>query len=372
TSVEPSDSLDSLPDCDVLIYPSRRLGDMVRSELIYELSDAVMNVDAEDSEGTYLPLVGSSKAQATNSGKLFAVPLGQSLTQIVGNDALQKVLTEEISEERTVTWDSVIAALGDAEASTPAGEMEFDSEALVDRFLAIAASQVSKNPSYGLLFELQTMQSLLHGEEFVRAASILKQLAQAANAKQAVFGSHDQAWSWATSGDEPRVGILTLTKLSKAVSMSGEGVALQIAGEKAMTWDTGDGLLASLSIHCRQTAQGTDFLKWLREKQTRRSLADWVVGVDSGLGNATASTLLQDAYRMQADWRGGTAVPREPSLPRTHRFRELLAEQLVKIVEGEVTPSEGMKAASDRWTELAKNEGARLRKEYENSLGLGY
>ncbi|MFN3194183.1 MAG: hypothetical protein ACE361_26980 [Aureliella sp.] len=371
----PEDSLEDLPACDVLIYPARRLGDMVRLEQVYELPATVIDADAEDSEGTFLPLSGAQTSQASFGGELYAVPLGQSMTHVIGNDALAKKLGEKLVGG-AVSWDAILQGLG-GESTLEQSAKAFnsdsaDAEALVDRFLAIAASTVTKNPSYGLLFDLQTMQSLLHDDAFVEAASMLRQLATPEGAQQSVFGSHDDAWQWATRGDDPRVGIVTLTRLSKDAAAGGTGVALQIAGEQAMTWDTGDGLLASLSIHCRQTAQGISFLKWLRERQTRQSLSDWVVGIDSIQNDATSSPLLQEIYRHQADWRGSGAIPREPSLPRTHSFREILGEELLRIVGGQVEPAAGMKAASDRWSEIAKNEGGRLRKEYEDSLGLGF
>lgn len=355
-----------IEQCDVVVFPAMLIGDLVAAEAIYELP--ALDSLGMDGESTSMAPSGGRLAQVKYGDSVFATPLGCSLTLVLGNASLKAALGDE---DAAHTWDEVLANI-EAGDEADFSEVDLDGVALVDRFLAIVAALTERTATYGVLFEMQTMQPRLTQFEFVRAAEILKSLAKQPGGAKAVGGSHSQAWQWASQGERPRVGISIVNQIDATARETVEGEIISIeSATSAKGWNTGHGMVASVSTNCRQSAQATAFLNWLSSSNTRTSMANSMKGVDAPGGLGATDGLAWRATQLLPELLSND-VPHEPSLPGALNYRDCLADGLTRMLTDDIDPQVVLGEVQKQWQKVTEEQAIGQRTQYEKSLGLGF
>ncbi len=354
-------------NCDVAIYPSRLLGELIDRRWLTKLPGA-LTVPDEDA-----PQVPAGWIRQASYGReTWAVPLGASVPLvIVSPPAID-------SASKAEDWDSLLKSLEIATPATPTvkfGEAAVDRAAVVDRFFAIVGGLSERTPDYGLLFELQTMRPRLTEPEFVRAAEILVRLAQQSSSEDSaglspMVADASRAWTWVQSQTQPAVAVLAPSLLTAEAAKATGGKALRMPA-KWIGWNTGSGLNASLSANCRQSTRAAEMLKWLRSSETRQTLAPTICGIESASPIAGSDSSAWQASNLATELIAGADAPNEMRLPRAEDYRHALATNLIAILSGAKTIDEGLGAAAQAWQKITEEQGRVLqRSEYERSLGL--
>ena len=346
-------------DSDVVLYPARLLGELVKRSWI---TPYIENQTSEEGDGRFVS--AATLGQASFGKTKYGVPLGCSVAAVVGSSNLVDQFQDEVA------WSDLIEA---ADAGDSAADIEEVHEvALVDRFLAIVGTLSDRNAKYGLLFELQDMNSRLREDEFIEACSILKSIAGQPAGAILVAGSHDQAWTEVcqSEGNVFTVGLPTLLNENASALQGALPIAIKRSGSLA-GWNTGAGLVASISVRCRQSSRANQFVRWLAESSTLDALAPVITGVDSDSpisGPEAASWQVRQSLRTAYSQAG---LPREPSLPSSMMYRTELANALISFLKGEATAEDAMASCHKKWAEISGKKRSTLRDAYEKSLGLG-
>lgn len=352
-------------NCDVTVFPARLLGEMIDRKWLTKLPSSLT---APDENGTPPPAAWAR--QAAYGGDIWALSLGASIpvTMLSG--------TAPESVANATDWDSLIKllALEAPKATQKIDIAGLDRAALVDRFFTIAGGLTQRSPDYGLLFDLQKMRPRLTEPEFVRAAEILLMMSQQTSDSQttleSVVGDSSQAWAWINSQAQPKIAVVTPALLNSA--------AMKLTGAKAIRvpaqgtgWNTGSGLIASLSSSCRQSARATELLHWLRLSETRQSLSPLIVGIEAVSPAANSDSAAWQAKNLANEQAGNARIPSELRLPRAEEYRNVLAERLVRVLSGEQPIADALSEASAAWQVITETRGRELqRHDYEQGLGL--
>ena len=365
-------------NCDVAIYPSRLLGELIDRKWLTKLPPTLT---APNEDAPQVPTAWSR--QATYGGDVWAVPLGATVPLTIVNPPAIEAASQ------AVDWNSLLKSLAPEPAtpatpadskSNPKPTSKIDAEAvdraaLVDRLFAIAGGLSDRTPDYGLLFELQSMRPRLTEPEFVRAAEILVALAQQKSstdisALQAMTGDFSQAWSWLHSQSTPAIAIVSPSLLSAAAFKQTGGKALRIP-TKWSGWNTGGGPIASLSRNCRQSARATELLMWFRQSDSRQVLSAIISGVESASPLAGSDSSSWQASSLATELSSGARIPNELRLPRAEEYRTELSSSLIEILSGEKSVDDALGEATAAWQKITESRGRMLqRSEYEQSLGL--
>ncbi|RMF40614.1 MAG: hypothetical protein D6753_11420, partial [Planctomycetota bacterium] len=338
-------------NADVIVYPARLLGELVDRGWVVKLPEAVgpgqttSTGPASPGESTQqmAAMAPAERAQVTYDGHLYGVPLGCSIPVVIATgDWVEQMANEPVH------WDQILPHLppgteGDAPAVDSA---TVDGQALVDRFLTLVGGFTTRSSKYGILFEMQTMTSRLREPECIQAADVLRHLFRQPGGQRAVVGSHTEAWEWIQSTAGPAVAIVSPTQVDDRSISNPDCRVLPVAGKADFPagWNTGGGLVGGLAAGCRQTAQSTEFLRWLSDAATRTAVAPLVGGIDPMAPLAGVDSLAWRARRSLDAAYATDAMPREPALAGAHSYRKALAEQLLSILLGEKTPEEGLEA----------------------------
>lgn len=367
--------------CDAIVLPARNLGEVVKRGWIEKLPSAVLE---QTSESETVPLASESAAAIaqTKLGSIqYAIPLACSVAAAIASPSLA-----ESFSNGEATLDEVLDQLNISQTNISFSSDDVDKEAFVDRFLSVLSMCNDRNPTYGLLFAMQSMQPRFHEPEFARAVFVLKQLARQPGGAKAVVGSHDAAWRWAVENDKPVLAVAAPAMLDKDSNGLIVGKMLRIrraatdssvpvnrnigTGPPSEGWNTGGGLIAAIATDCRQTSRASQFLRWLRRQQTRDAIAPFVKGVESSspIHGANSSSWL--TRRRQSEILMSSVMPREPCLPSAHALRNALADELLPAIQGEKSVEDALSAAAGRWREIIKDCGPEIQADYEQSLGL--
>ncbi len=353
-------------NCDVTIFPSRLLGEMIDRKWLTKLPGSLL---APDENAPQVPAAGAR--QSTYAGEVWAVSLGVSIPLVTVSAAAAE------ASSKVDDWDSLLKALAVDSPKTPTQKFDpkaVDRAALVDRYLAIAGGLTQRTPDYGLLFDLQRMKPRLTEPEFIRAAEILLSLSQQthdlASAIPAVIGDATQAWTWINAQTKPAITIVTPALLTVAAANETGSKSIRVPA-KCVGWNTGSGLIASLSASCRQSARATDLLRWLRLSETHRALSALITGIESTSPTASSDSSAWQATSMATELAANTNIPSELRLPRAEEYRKALADSLIAILSGDKQIADSLAEASAAWQVITDSRGRILqRTDYEQSLGL--
>lgn len=360
-------SQQSVP-ADVLIYPSRLLGDLSHRQWIVKLPESLktgMAATGTDSAVSLNGLPGLISATSYD-GVQFGLSLGYSMLSLMGSQSarFEKMtylqLTERLSE--LTAGDTVLAQNGSIDFSS----MAVDREALVDRFLAIAFGLSPVNSKYGVLFEVRSMKSRIAKEEFRLAAELLKKLTSQRDGLLSVVGSHSQALRWVHDCPTECYAFVSASELDLQSQSADRPKWIQ--WDQTKPWNSGAGMVVSITSQCRQTAQSIRFLEWVSQPRTLSSLESHLPGVvsQSGVGGRLVDRVNQRNASIFSDYN----LSCEPRLPGVQRYRSALAEELLAILDGRKTVDEGLQAAASAWDAITGPGLPGLQNEYEKSLGM--
>lgn len=348
---------------DLLLYPARLLGELVRRKWIVKLPSALdyskkPASTGRDVEDEIAPAPPAMLAAAKYNAIQYGLPLGYSLLSVLASSA---------SKTDSTTWKELRQSLtAVARRSVEFDDSKVDAEALVDRYLTIAFGIAEVNSKYGVLFDLKTMKPRLTAREFLEAGEILQGLASQPNAIESVIGSHSTAWSWINRVDQAAFAIASPSQLSGEVLSLEDAHKVAIDGGKA--WNSGAGVIASMATQCQQSTQTINFARWLSEHTTLDSLRGQVPGmISSGVrGVSLAERMMaSDSSLLQRD-----DISNEPRFPVAYRLRSSLAKQLVLFLKGQ-SCEQALSTAADEWSKIVDEQGpASFKSDYEQSLGL--
>lgn len=375
--------------CDVVIYPSRLMGELVARKWVSKLPRSITDHAPSQNDGMASPdpikgLSPAWAAQATFDQDMYALPLGCDVPGLLATQLLEKVVSDD---SNTLTWDTLLAQLPSVQ--TTINPASVDRSALVDRFLAIASTMSDRDAKYGMLLQLPKLQPLLSRKpEFKRAAEVLLRLsAQTPDAALAV-GGHSSVWQTITSSDQALVSVVPLASLSEAESASKDGFfqpllpidsAVEQGSEESKgqtadtprpfrSWNVGGGLNVSLADDCSQSAQAANLMKWLAKSQTRTFLASQIPGVQPA-----SPTDGVDALR----WRGISrqtslvvqSLPQELRLPGAHLYRDALAAGLIDYLSGKIDAINALRQVEAAWGKITRKRPEQIT-DFKKSLGL--
>ncbi|MEO8271371.1 MAG: hypothetical protein ABI557_16740 [Aureliella sp.] len=379
---------ESQSQCDVLIYPANLIGELIERSWIVKLPSSVLQPIGTDSADAELATTPATwQAQAAYGGEAKGLSLGCPVPVFVASTTLT-------TNDSVVTWQNVLNQLQIETSESPQfsfDSADVDADALVDRFFAIVASLSDRDPGYGMLFDLQSMQSRLTEPEYRRAASILAALGSQPGGLASILGSHSTAWTWAATRETPALGIAAPALLDKpaAAIVTGSIVSMlansadfentsstkltgDISAERPQIawWSTGAGLVASQSSQCRQTNQTKAFLHWLNSPSTRSVLATLLAGAETSSSGTGGETLSWKAVQKLSQTMTVKGLSLEPRLPSTALYRRKLSDELQQFLVGKKNAQQALQAAAQRWNAITEEAGQRQRRSYEQSLNL--
>ncbi len=389
-------------ECDVLVYPASLIGELVQRGWIVKQPQGGSQVgETASNEQQELNANAAWRAQGTYADEAMGLSLGCAVPVFVASAGLAE-------EHDSLTWNELLSRLKLTPTDSPSFSFDsdaVDTEAVVDRFLSIVATLSMRDPGYGMLFDLQSMQSRLNDAEYIQAAEMLAALAGQTDGLEAVIGSHSAAWAWATTREIAAVAIAApiLLDAQAAAVASGRIVKLQAkprsqpaaappssggagagVGAGASTvpsnsvgdrpqvawWGASGGLLASMSSRCRQSGQAQVCLEWLQSTKTRTVLSTLIPGIEAGAPSSGNEALSWQAQRQLSQDVKIAALSLEPRLPLAHEYRRALADELQQFLSGKKNSTTAMQDAARRWNEITQQAGAAQRRNYEQSLNL--
>ncbi len=376
---------------DVLLFPSRLLGELVQRDWILKLPELPQPLGVSDSDASEDSGGRSTSVAADTSsrygGTKYAIPLGCSVPQFVASSSLvmelsgadDKQLDPQVDlfalrEWLTTTYgsaDNSPAAGSLPTGSTAAAEtasMAIDRDALVDRFIALMLHFSERDPQYGLLFDIDSLKPRIASQDGLQAAEFLRLMLQQEGGVAAVFGSHDAAWSWAANHERPVVAIAAASMLGPETRQIAMGQELRVGSDKYI--NVGQGLLVGVSSNCRQTLQSLNFIAWLSRPSTTQVLAPLTRGVDP----ARPLSMDASAWRLRqnlAEALSSDRLPQEPRFPAAQSFRDLIADALLATLRDGQAAETALVEAEQKWQATATaQEPEKFERAYKTSLGL--
>lgn len=408
TIAEMLDDAKSL-DTDVVIYPSRYLGELVERRLIMPLpTEAISAKDFEWSD--ILELV---RLRETAWGeKTYAVPLGSPVPLLWYRPDLLQAASVEVPR----TWPAYVEAakklanresLGAAASAADrpwSGTLEpLASSSAVDIFFAHAAASVRHRSQYSTLFDFRTMEPLINGPAFVEALEQLVEIARLSPEsltrgvdqvrESFVRGECAMAIAWPSRGapqvrdlPAPRpVAFSELPGSDRVYNASEKKWESRRAEESSMVPLLGAaGRIGSITRESPRARSSLNLLRLLsstawstevapQSKSTapfrhshRDHASNWLdEGLDSGAGEsyfeAIQSANSRPLYLLTL------------RLPGRDEYHAALASAIDAALRGELAPTDALEQAATRWREItAKRDLEKQRQAYRRSLGLEF
>lgn len=350
-------------DCDAVAYPSRLLGEMIDRNWIIKLPSSLnpkLEPTNEDSDVTN-KVPRAWIRQVDYGGDTWAVPMGCSVPVVVVNSKVPDTL------DANADWLKLAQSVGLPEVKKPIEITKVDRVALVDRFLCLVSALTDRSPEYGMLFDLQTLTPRLTEPEFVEAANLLHRIG---SQHPSALGGWSESWQWVASSEQPAVTVVAPTLISKSAAEQSNLRALRLPSDPK-GWNTGSGLIISISANCRQSARTIELLKWLKTSETRKALAPFMVGIESPVPWFGSDSAAWQATQLNHQLAASSNIPQELNLARTEEYRTALVEQLLSMLEGKQDAATALKLAADQWQIISQARKLQTqRMDYERSLGL--
>ncbi len=384
------------PACDTLVYPAWMLGELVARNWVVELPVKLQELTqaAERGESQTLSLPPGWIDQSRYNRKSWGISLSVLPTVVMANRDIPKAREVGPNEsapadESVAYWQSVIAAMkaaraatepptSPAEPSTAAGDAPnlVDSLAVCDRYLTILFSISDNENTIGTLFQPEQLQPRVKNSNFVKSAQIMQELHTSCADPRAMLGSHESAWQAIASG-APNVTISLPPRPSAEVDRLNSVTVSRPPANPARSgmrvsasWNSGRGLMVSISKQCRQTSVSIDFASWIASDASRQSLANNVNGIQSESAYAPGSSAWQ-AQRVMQLLGQQSRLPAEPRLPHSLAYRQVLGEQIASVLLGQKSIEAALQDVDKAWQEItAKSDPKVQAADYVQSLGL--
>lgn len=398
---------------DVLIYPSRYLGELAERGVIMVLPpEALKERDFEWSD--ILELV---RLRETAWGeKTYAVPLGSAPPVLWYRPDLLRAAGLEVprtwpeyleATRRLSDRDALRAASVDATGASDrpwSGTLEpLRKDSAVDLFFAHAAPSVRHRSQYSTFFDFRTMEPLIAGPPFVEALEQLMELAKLSPASTGlgidqvreafVRGECAMAIAW-PSRAEPQVRDLPQPRQVAFAELPGSDRAYNASDKK---WESRRaeespfvpmlgvaGRMGSITRESPRARSSLNLLRllasseWSSEvsprsratapfRQSHRSqAANWI---DEGLDGASGDTYF--AALQSANTRPQYLLTLR--LPGRDEYHAALADSVEAAVRGELAPQAALEQVAARWREITEKHGIeKQRQAYRRSLGLDF
>lgn len=361
---------------DLLVFPSRCLGELIQRQWITRLPTVLLKPSSEfresKSKGTVeltdqlwqdqedvLPITPAAMIEATSyDGTRYGFPLGFGLVSVLGGSQV---------DVPSLSWEQLAQKISRTDAPpTEPNLLEIDSDALVDRFLAIAIGHSSMNTKYGVLFDLRTLKSRLMEPEFQFAAELLKTMAaQSEDAAISVVGSHTRAWQWLHQAGNRAFALVSMTEVDWD-SRELDGPKL-IDFSNSRPWYSGAGLVVALASQCQQTSQSINFMRWLYSDRILQTLRTLTGGV--AVFPASGSSPIEQFSQQNALILEDSRICYEPRMPGAHLYRKAVSESLVEMLAGKCSVNQALTAAADSLDRITSQRQLQ-QLDYERSLGL--
>jgi hypothetical protein len=135
-------------------------------------------------------------------------------------------------------------------------------------------------------------------------------------------------------------------------------------------YNSGRGLVVSISKQCRQTGPSIDFARWLSSEATRPVLAKRIQGISALSSYAPGSSAWQ-AEQVVERLGQSARLPSEPRLPLSLAYRQALGEQLVEALRGSKSIEAALADTQKAWQEITSKADPKTQvPAYLHSLGL--
>lgn len=377
---------------DVWIYPSHLLGEWVASERIIPLPNAAAGKPYQpDNES------GDSGIEAIESWPArwrlvsrygesnYGLPLGAPLLSLaVRNLPIDKLDRLEDSakpvEDRTAAASEIWKEILDgAAANAPvidtswreslAGLGKEQKDALVDRFLWIAASTNAKRRG---LFDLTSLQPRLQSAEFILAAEVLVRIAELF--PSTTLATHSEAWQRlvGTKGD---VAMLAIAFPPRSTESTLDGENREAIRCSKLTLNACLGFQASVGRKTRQTSVASQFVAWLSDAEQRDALAKYTTGVERWPGQPNPDLIQPDvrAYHNNSN-REQRLEPLTLSIrfAQASKYRDALANALIGALQSPDQTKDQLRKCVTEWNSITESIGMlKQRGSVESSMGFG-
>ena len=368
---------------DVVIYPSRLLGDFVQKQLIGRLpTQALGKGSTESGQAANWPV--RWRTCATFGNQLYAVPLGLTNLVPVLSGLESSTLNElngllgqskDINSQSMEYWSQFFSQAETALAASKSEREQMLAEQLgkwtseekgelVDRFLFLASTTTARSRG---LFELVKMESRLNQVEFGNSARLLARMARLF--PDTIASEPEKAWAIAMAKTDLGFALGWPSSVAGAASdTSGKVIVAQLA------WNPGRGLLASIGKKTRQTAVSSQFLAWISEPEQRESLRSVCTRVELTAEQNDRNNVRDDYRAFQAvNNRDLRVEPMGLSLrmANANQYRAILADCLVDAIRDPEQIDAILAGCSTKWNQLTVNLGIEAQRlSEEQSLGF--
>jgi hypothetical protein len=338
------------PPGDVVIYPSRHVGELVMRNWLRPVREVVL-ADPTLGWGDFLTMIRDQTVRF--GGEVFAVSLGEM--------PLALAWEGEVPENLPTTWSQL------GEQSARAKKSREQPFPLASEFIARALAATPPADRAGLFFDAQSFDAKLTTPQLVRA---LEEMAQAANAK-------------------PFTAAVALPKQAGAARLSPLLTAEEVYSTSLEEWEARKestppvvcgfgGRLVSVTTSSRNAASAFKLLPWLVSGSTGTQLSQrsaatlWFRASQVSQGRKWFAEGADDnrvSWLTAAMSRGDAYL-----LPRISSIDQYLMELevgLVAAVAGDQTADKALAEVVERWNALSDELGRdSQRSAFNRHLGL--
>ena len=323
--------LEGAKKADVVIYPLVLVGAARRGDAVVEMTtDDLSRLDSEIG-----PLLTAARnAAARYGGGTYALPLGCSLPALISEAEVESPSSWE-------AYDRLVAEQWDGAAAEPtaagwAGTMFLWRSAGVKNWL----------------FDRENLAPLINTEPYVEALDLMFRTHSRYKEKNR---TPDQIWL-AVSQGELQGGIGFPRRRSGGIQDLQLAALPGVTNLSKVMLDPFSPVI-SLSASCRQTGVSKRFIQWFCGGEGSVTVRSRVAGM---------SDLREDSFSTGAlaeydDWLAGQlqAPLTLPCLQLDHAadYLMVLDQQVVRALDGEVTPQAALDSVAARWNELTSDAG---------------
>lgn len=349
------------PSIDLVIFPSRRLGELCEAGRLRPIRDRVLRSD-QLNLADYFPAV--RERLMVYGERVMALPLGCVVPAMVSDEVEPAPRTWSDLQSRSVGIDG-------------GGKL-----ARAYLFLAAAASGGSHPSRKAWLLEPDTMKPRLSEPPFVRvlAAGVAQSTRRGERRGEAqiVWPTRDPDGPPPLSGNARVTPLPGATEVYNPVAGQFESVD---EGVRRVPLLATSGRLVGVTTSSRNAASAFRLAAWLASPQNSRQLARAGASVASarvslarqpddwtGCGDASLGAQFSAALAEALGSRRAVLVPR---IVGVDRYLESLQGQIGRALTAELSPEEALAAAAADWERITDEIGRdRQRRAYRRHLGL--
>lgn len=365
-------------DADVLIYPSLLQGQLVQGESVIPFPDAALADDRLQADRLY-PALRSGPMQYGKEP--IAIPLGAVVPALL-------LATSDWDDQEAISWER----FNEGVAASPKGRA---AEPLAQGWAArMFLHRANGYCDDAWLFDRDSFRPLLMREAYRKALSQMVEVAEFYpdrrlgpdeiwEAIQA--GELDVAIGWPTSqAGNQAVGGVRVQPLPAADQWYSEAQAAWIDRdpERASIFLSGDGLVASISARCRQTAAANEFLHWLSREQTSAELRERVAGMtatrfatggDSPDARRSYNAVATQHEAYLREQLSTTRMRTMLRIPAANHYLAVLDAEVLRAVDGEQSVDEALRRVVNAWETITIEQGREEQlRHWRKSTGLRY